>query len=347
MKYINLNSTNILDNIRHQKGNRALKDYVLEEIRKDKAGILKLLNDEDLQFASLFILVPEIKKLGLADELNGRNQNALDIIDRIALKKSLQTKAYDDFLINASDKNGPVKSCPHRKQVSYPALKWIIITGFQDDGLCDQYDQIVDTAAIYLVTKYKENTILPILVELCFKRYKNDEYYSDLVWAFFESREINCLYMIAQKFLSRQKEDVAFANKLLRFIPGISQYSLNGIRCYAAFKKWFTENSPFLYYTGENFQQTCHPAPFEVDREAKYLCKSISTRKGKPLKPYSQNELALLDRFHQLSAETKKLISDFSYIMNRQNFYWWNQWIQSPIDQQIKTAVTMSGGFVC
>jgi len=45
-------------------------------------------------------------------------------------------------------------------------------TGCINDGLNDQYDEILDITAIFIIKIYRDKTILPIIAEMIFRRYK-------------------------------------------------------------------------------------------------------------------------------------------------------------------------------
>ena len=69
----------ILDRIRLEKGIKYLKEYFarLADEKRDEA--VRLINDDSLNFCSLFVLQPEIEKNEMMPELNSRNFNALNI----------------------------------------------------------------------------------------------------------------------------------------------------------------------------------------------------------------------------------------------------------------------------
>jgi len=327
----NLSTTNSLDRIRINDGIESLITYFHELAEDNNEEAVNLINDENLHFASLFVLRFKISELNLADNLILRNKIALEFVNEVLRgKKSISIMKYisSDYA-----------------QIVYSVLKWIFETGFFDDGLSNEYDEVLDITAILLTKLYRDEKILPIIADMIFNRNRKNLYIHDLVWAFFESRDPYSLVMIATRLLSSEEKDVELASSLLSFVPGIDKNSnLNKQKKYTSFLNWIEENSLFLYFTGQSLQQTNNPAPYAVTLEAKYLCKFISLDTGKPLKPLTEKEQQLLDEFNKLDLDTRILLSSFSSMMHHKDRNWWNVWISHPISEQIETAKAMIGG---
>lgn len=326
-----LPTPNTLDKVRLRDGNDNLRDYFNKLAKEDKTKALSLINDNHLNFPSLFVLKSELKEHRLMENLNLRNKFALEFINEI-LEGEKRTWVSKNI---SSD----------YAQIVYSVLKWVFETGFFDDGLSNEYDEILDMTAILLSKLYKDQKILPAVVEMIFNRNRNNHFIHDLVWAFFESRNPNSLIMVANKLLSKEEKDVELASNLLSFIPGIEKSSnLNNQKKYIAFVNWIEENSLFVHFTGQSLQQTNRPILYKIVLEAKYLCKFVSVDTGESLNPLSERENRLLDEFKRLDLDTRILLSNFSFNMHQKDIDGWNRWINYPITEQIKIAKSAIGG---
>ncbi|AND83546.1 hypothetical protein GTH52_10600 [Clostridium tyrobutyricum] len=317
------NCSNFLDNIRSDKGIEDLKNFFTELCNKDVKTALKFINDEKLNFSTLFILRDEIKKFSLVNKLTIKNKTALLIIKEILSdnKHNLEQEHLSfDYI-----------------QIIHSTLNWILKSGYKSDGLNDEYDRVLDITCGILTKLYKDKALLPIMADLIFERYKKGTLIHDLVWAFFQAADPQSLLIIGEKLLSTAAEDVKMACRLLNFIPAVN----NGIskeKKYTNFLNWMKENSPFLKYTGESFQQTTNPTPYKIVLEGKYLCKRICCDTGKALRSPSEKENSLLNDFKKLDHDTKVLLSNFSLRIHHKNIYLWNIWHRYSLNEQIKIA---------
>lgn len=331
MDIVSSSTTNSLDRIRKNNGPEALETY-FDGLTKDSSQeAIDLINDYNLHFASLFVLKSKLSESNLIDELNLRNTIALKFINEILDGEkdiSVMERISSDYT-----------------QIIHSTLKWVFETGSADDGLSNQYDEVLDIAAILLTKLYNEQKIIPTIVDMIFNRNRKDYFIHDLVWAFFESRDPYSLIMVANRLLSSDEKDIQLANKLLSFVPAISKdNNVNNQKKYISFLDWIEENSLFLYFTGQSLQQTNKPMPYAVDLEAKYLCKYISVDTGKPLKSLTEREHSILSDFKKLDLDTKILLSSFSNMMHHKDPIWWNTWINKSASEQIKIAKAMIGG---
>lgn len=316
---------NELDRVRHDRGNDGLRDCFKQLVQKDRGKAIDLINEEELSFTSLFVLRGEIQQLGFFDQMNIRNKIALEIVDE-TLKEYKVELAPSDMISNFI-------------QNVRAALKWMLTTGAFDDGMSDEYDEVMDVTAILLVKVYKDKGILPLLADMIFKRYKLGNCIHDLAWAFFEGKEPYSLILIGNKLRSREIKDVELACKLLGFIPGVDvKSSVDGETQYFGFFNWIEENRPFLYFTGESFQQKNSPTPYVVVLEAKYLCKVISIDTGKSLEPLTREENELLSSFDKQDDDKKILLSSYSFRLHHDDVNRWTMWLRRPIEEQIKIA---------
>jgi hypothetical protein len=327
----NLNSINPLDKIRLTNGIDELKNSFIKLIKTNNGEAVNLLNAENLHFPTLFLLKIEIDNLNIFDNLNLRNRTAIELTNQILEKnkKSSINKYVSSDLA----------------QIAYSVLKWIFDTGFYDDGLSNEYDEVLDITAILLIKIYKDQTILPIIADMIFDRNRKGLFNHNLVWAFFESKDPNSLIMIANRLLSTEAKDVELASKLLSFIPGIEKNNnASKEKKYTSFLNWLEENNPFLYSTGQSLQQVNRPITYVIDLGAKYLNEYVASDTGKTLKSFTYKEAKLLNEFSKLDNDTKLLLANFSSMLYQKDRNQWNKWIHYPIKEQIRIAKSMMGG---
>ena len=324
------NSSNIgyLDIVRHNSGVDKLKIFFHTLVKNNAGNAITLINDKSLHFASLFVLKPEIEGLNLSVHLNSRNQYALAVINGIL----------------AGDHSTIGRLSSSRNQMMHSTLKWMFGTGCINDGLSNQFDEVLDTAAILLIKKFKDKTDIHIIVEMIFNRHKKGLLIHDLVWAFFEAHDPQSLILVANRLCSNDSKDVELARKLLKFIPCIGMNNKDNIEQHSCAVHWIKENHMFMFHTGEGFHQRSDPKPYALSLEAKYLCKASPAHDEKAFRSFTQNEHSLLNKFRGLDTDTKTLLSDYSFWLYRQNPYLWDTWLRYPVDEQIRTAKTMLGG---
>jgi len=324
------NITNLLDKTRINNSAEEMKNLFSKLINDNNEEALKLLNDDKVSFTTLFLLQNKLKDQDIVKKLSLKNKIALEFSKGIKTDNriaSLANVLSTDYIEATKD-----------------TLKWILETGYVDDGLNDEFDEILDVAAILLIKKHNESSELSTISKLIFERHKKSYYTHDLVWAFFESCNPIVLQLIAEHLKSHDEKESKFASKLLSFIPGMSLASpFSNDEKYSLFTKWFEENKNFLYYTGESFQLTSEPIPYIVKLDAKYLCKRISTDKGEFLEPLTSDEHTLLKMFNKLNTNTQALLSSFSIKTYNENKTWWKEWIRYPLSMQIKVAKAKGG----
>ncbi len=309
---------NALTKILNDNGINSLKYHFDKLYKTNKLKALNLINNEDIDFTTLYILKPKIEHSKLYKHLNKRNRLTLKLINRLITKK--------------------------RVKANQSILKWLLDTGANHDGIDDKYDEILDKTALLLIRVYKDETSLPIIANMIFKRNRKGLFIYDLIWAFFECRNPDSLTLISNYLKSNNSQDVLLAKKLLSFIPNIDMYSYNNNSLYIYANKWLKENSNYLYYTGESFHQTNNPIPYILVYEAKYLYKPISSSTGKALHKLTSKEKDLLEKFSNLDEYNKLLLSQFSYQLYNQNIHLWKIWINSPVKNQIIKAKSVIGG---
>ena len=318
----------IFDEIRLKFGIDKLKTYFLHLLKFDRKRAIDLINDNRLHFCSLFALQLEIMEYKLFDDLNLQCKSALDIVNGISTRKGTKTR----------------NSIENYKQMSHSSMKWILETGSNDDGYSNQFDAILDSTAALLVKIIDDKSVLPILVHMIFNRHRKGLFYYDLLWTFFEARDPHSLFLIARNLSSSDLSDVELARKLLNFIPCINLgAAINNLRLYMLCQSWLYQNLPYLYYTGDNFRQTCNPIPYVISWEAKYLCKPVSPDTGKFIAPLSKEEKIFLEKFKTQSYNNRVILADYSFRVYHYNSSMWSIWLRYPIIDQIRMAGTIGG----
>lgn len=330
MYYYTSTSLNELDQVRRSQGANALKSMFLKSGLENSQNAINQLNSENLTFTSLFLLQPEISELNLRDNLSQRNQTALSICKRVTDGKTI------------SD-NSDMQDSPENEQY-HKVLLWMFKTGSADDGLSDEFDQIIDILASILIKTHHEKSILPIVVDVIFKRNQKELYIHDLVWACFLSRDLDVLRLIAEHLVSSNPRDVELAKKLLHLQQESPRSrNVDNQSLYTAYLSWLKDNNPYIYFTGESFNLTNCPSHCSVDLEAKYLCKENVICVSKQNSQLADYEQSCLNSFNKLQDNDKAVLARHSQKIYRENPSYWNQWIKLPLDKQIYLA-RHSGG---
>lgn len=311
-----------LDEIRLNKGIDKMRAVFNDLVNNNPEKAIKLINDKNVKFTSLFLLQPEIKRSALLPSLSVRNKQALEIA------------------------NGAKHFSSEYKTEDYPTLKWILETGYIEDGLNDQYDEVLDNAAIILAKVYKDKNCLATIEEMIFNRYRTGAFIYDLVWAFFEVADSENLIMVANRLRSSNRKDVELARTFLNFVPCISMNNeKDNMKQYKCSLKWITQNKEFLYFTGDTNQQTSNPNRYAINWDAKYLQKPASNVNGEFNRTLTEYECKCLDSFKRLDDDSKLRLSDYSSMLYRKSKHRWSKWLQNPIDKQLEIAKSIQGDY--
>lgn len=314
-----------LDQVRLKDGIEKLKNVFQESAAKDKETAVNSLNHEDLQFTSLFILRNEIEKLAIVEQLNERNRIAMEIVEDILSREKESPPASCRLSI-----------CDHIQMVQ-AVLRWMLETGSKDDGLSGEFTQVLDTTASLLTTVFRDETVLPLIADLIFTRAEKELFNDYLIWAFFEAREPYTLDLIANRLRSPRVKEANLARRILGFVPGIDVHKdTEGEQQYRVFQLWLEENSPFLHYRGESFQETSKPLPYDVVLKGKYLGRSVSVDSGEILTPLTKEEDQILEEFEKEDEAVKDSIATYSEMKRYQSFDDWNTWVRNPLKERQK-----------
>jgi hypothetical protein len=321
-----------LEQTRLAGGMDGAKKLFRELAELDRQKAVQLVNDESLQFGTLFALRQEIGVSGLSHLLSPQKKSALEIANVLRTSGKIEKNSRSAICHDPS---------------SQAVLRWILTSGCRDDGMSSDYERILELSAILLTRRFKDTSLLPLLVDMAFLRHRKGHLYYDLAWAFLEARQPGSLPLVARYLHSSDPSDVELACRLLSFVPCIDEHrNGDGIRLYSCTLQWLQENIPFLRHTGSAFQQTSHPKAYAVSLEAKYLCRTVSADTGKPVQAWTEDEQELLYRFGKMKPEVRNLLADYSYRLYCSNFNCWKLWLDCPVTEQKRLAEMKPGDFM-
>lgn len=317
--------SNNLDFIRHSHGIDFCRNMFFNLGKAHRQNAVQLVNDSSLFFTSLFVLLPQIHELNLTEELSERNRIALNICEIICNEK--YSNGDYNYLISLKSEK------VHR------VLLWVFNTGAADDGINDEFEQILDSAASVLIKTHHEKAIIPIMIAMIFNRNRKGGYIHDLVWACFQTRDTSTLRYLAERLRSPVAKDVELARTLLNLPQNLPLRStLEKQKEYTTYLSWLNENNPYIRFTGESFNFTSIPVPCIVDLEAKYLCKEGYVQDSKQLDSIADSEHSYLSDFNKLPENDKSILAKYSQHLHNQNQSYWNEWIHYSVDKQIQSA---------
>lgn len=319
-----------LDREWRDNGIRQCKDVFYETYKKNPKNAAALLNNQHLTFPCLFIFIPQIKTLRLHSLLNPQNTTAIEIVNRIL--------RYEE----APDRNNNLTFWGNNAQ---PVLKWMVETGGLNDGLEDEdrddYEEVLDISVSVLINIYKDTSILPAVTDMLFQRNKKGGNIHTLVWSVFSIHEPAVLNLIAEHLRSPDRQEVELACNLLNIkIEGNQDLSAECQEKYEAYLQWMEENHPFLSFTDENLQFASSPVFCKVDLERKYVHKADAPHTEQVAAISESTKEKCLHAFAPLSYEEKTALADYSCKMYNQDVPRWKEWIQLPVEEQLKTNRT-------
>ena len=322
---MNDNRSGALDHVLASAGAERLRQGFRAQIVTNRREALRRLNDEKLQFPTLFTVLPDIYHYKLTDALSPRNFAAVTVcVKKLGL--------YEPFADQAEVQDS---------ETLFQALEWMIRSGLLYDAPGpdrDNYDAVIDYAAALLVVIFEDTTVLKDLAGLIFRRHRRGRLIHDLVWCFFQTLDRDAIAQVAGKLLSTDQRDVALASKLLSLeTPPRENRAENG-RLRRDYMAWLDENKPYLYVTGEHFQQTSRPRHLNVDPEAKYLGKELSPRYRAPLEALTERELACLHEYRGYPPEEQEILTEYSHRLRRTDAPAWEEWIQKQVAEQVLAA---------
>lgn len=323
------NDQSYLDRIRINEGAEPCKGAFSTVLKKDMRRAVTLLNDRRLTFPCLYVLHEPTLRHPIRRYLNARTLTALRVIDQI---KSGEASETDYF----SSKRDSV----------YPVLRWIVETGSAEDIPEDDYEEILDVAISALINIYRANDLLPLVVDLIFKRNRRDSHIHDLVWALFRFHDPQVLRLIAQRLPSSNARDAELAAELLNIDNADLPAAKSGEEGREGYLHWLEKNQPYLYFTEESFQYSSKPVFCTVDLERKYLQKSAPSYDKHPLSSADDEEGQCVAAFKQLNPDEQKLLSEYSQKICGKSVAEWKAWLHAPVNEQIKSAKSRLEGEV-
>ena len=307
------------------RGGDALKRFFYHTARENRERAAALINDEETPYPVLWTLLPEIDALKLYDHLSDRSKIAFDVT-----KRKLE-KSYRPAQILLADPS----------EEEYGALRWMFDTGRDwspRSERLEMFDAVMDYVVALLNEKYDDPEVRVETVRLIFRRRRQGRNIHDLVWALFRSVDAAALRAIAEYLLSPNREEAELAAQLLPGDGEAPQNALEARERYEAALRWIEENAPYIYLTGEHFQQTSAPVFVDCDEEAKYLDKPIHPRYRTPLSPLTDEEYALLARFRGLPEEERSLLASYSCALRRKDRAAWEAWRRMDAAAQVMAA---------
>ncbi len=313
-------SINALDALRLRHGARQMEEQFHALALRDEDAALAQLNDSNLQYPTLYLLEPEIVKMGLGGRLSDRNRLAR--------------------LFAAALTEGPSSLANGDRPELQPVLRWMQGTGWQAEPMEEQYERILDRAAILLTHRYHDDASLPAITEHLFARHRHGRYAYDLQWALFAGAPDTCLQLLQNKLRSADGRDVELARKLLNVAPSFSTAG-NPERQRRLAGQWLTRNRAFLRPTGATSQEGPDIHRWELAHDQKYLHHRMQG--GEVERILSPWEMARLQAFAACGEGERQLLSECSQRLRRHNLARWQCWMNKPIDQQLRTARRLLG----
>ncbi len=314
-----------LDRIWVHGGTRYLKRFFVGTAEKNLREAVLLINDKKLSFPVLFILSDDIYALDLFREMCPRNETAMRLCAYMTIPPGLPDTTRT----------------PADAGLILMTLRWMLTTGKDWDGPYrghDAYDAVMDYVSALLTGTYEDKTVLPDIADLIFRRNRKGLYIHDLVWSFFQTIDADALAEVAGRLKSSDRRDVELAGRLLRLdIPARPDRN-NLAPLYERYNRWLDENRPYLYLTGEHFQMTNKPNHLDIDREAKYLNKSISPRFRTPDVPLTVHETACLNQYRLASEDEREILASYSQKLRTRDIRLWDDWMHRQVAEQVIAA---------
>lgn len=338
-----------LDRILLRLGNDpdAFRRWFRRLAESDARQAARVFSDRYLRFPVLFLLLDEIPPLIETGELSTPILTTVRICE-------LRRSGNIDELTAYLKLQDP--------EVIRQIAKWMLTTGYNwdaPDTIADEYDAALDLAVALLICECNDMTELPIIAELIFKRVNDGRHLHNLVWYYFQSFDPDSVRLIAERLISTNPKERAFAQKLLNLSEDNNAQAREAIdpyrqsedysgllEQYNKYMRWIEENVNASYFTGQSLQMTSEPEPLKVDLEAKYLCKAISPRDRSWAEPLRDPECICLEHFRSLSDKEKEILATFSSALHRNNRPVWEKWISLQPSVQIRTAMTLLGDFL-
>mgnify|MGYP006945565086 CR=1 FL=1 len=310
-----------LDQIRAREGIDACRAAFHEIYIRDMRRAVRLLNDPRLTFPTLYILSLQIEE-SVYPYLRERLVMGLRLIEGVRAVHSGHAQ---------------------RGRAEHTALAWVLDTGYEENGLDEAYEEVLERAVSLLINTYHDTDILPRVAHMIFARHREGRNIHDLTWAYFQSGYPDALRLIARRLSSAEPADVTLACRLLHIDPpGSDPDSCR--KEYRPYMEWLRDNDPYLYFTGESMQYASAPIFYRVDPERKYLQQGIASYHRKPVTPADEGERRRLEAFAALTEEEKTSLAEYSQRLHAKDAAGWKRWMGCPIEEQVRIAKTEGEG---
>lgn len=279
-------------------------------------------NRKGLDFNYMFSLRNNLDDKNVEVNLDDKNKIAIDIMKDI-LDEDKRGDLDDFSVLTYIEETNSV-------------MRWMLNSALDSKDMGGEYCEVIDIVAIYLIKVYRDYDMLPVVVDLIFQRNKNNLYIHELVWAFFQSYDVESLKLVCDKLSSNDKKSKELACTLLNFIPNVEEYTNNNKEIYA--KKWIDNNKDYIYFTDDSKHARNKPVYCKINLSGKYLGEKVHKKTGEIISKLKNEDKQKLKDFNNLDEDTKLIVSSYSFKLKKLNLDKWLKWINYSINDQIAIA---------
>lgn len=275
-----------------------------------------------LDFNKMFSLRNNLDDNNIQNNLDDKNKIAIEIMDDV-LKQDMRAGADEFSILNYIEETNSV-------------MRWMLNSALYAKDMGNEYCEVIDIVAIFLIKVYRDYEMLPVVAELIFQRNRNDLYAHELIWAFFQSYDVDSLKFICDRLSSNDKKSKELACALLSFIPNINEYANNNKSFYA--KKWIDNNKDYIFFTDDSKHARSNPVYCKLNLDGKYLGEIVNKKTGKIISDLENDDKKRLKEFKKLDENEKIILSSYSFKLKKLNLDKWLKWINYSINDQIAIA---------
>lgn len=299
---------NSLEQVRKTMENKDFLDKFVKNI--DNKTAINIFNTEKISFVTFYQLIPHFEKQNL--------------IEKFPRKYNVTHKILNNNIENIKEND------------LYNAQKWIFSSAVNENYFTNDYDEIIDNSANSLLHDFKDYSILNDVCTLIFMRNRKNLYNHDLLRTYLMVNDKNNIKYIINMLKSSDITDVDFARELL------DNFNTENtkIETFSAWNNWYNENSPYLFYTNENFQQTSNPSTYKIDLKSKYLQKSITNNRENDI--FSIKEQEKLKEIENIAENDVLSVCHYTHLVK--NYKKKSDWTALPINDRIRIANKHFGG---
>lgn len=275
--------------------------------------------DKELRFRDIFLLRNHLSDKDVEENLDDRGRIAIKLMDDILSKDKRNELNTSSSVLNYIEETKEV-------------MEWMISSSIYNTNEEGEYYEIIDIVAVFLIKVYRDYEILPKLVDLIFERNKNDLYIHELIWAFYQSYNVDSLKLICNKLYEEDEKSKNLAYELLNFIPNLEKYPYDKKK-YA--KGWIENNKDYIYFTDDSKHARSNPVYCKVNLEGRYLGEKVDRKSGKIINRLNNKNKEKLSEFNSIDDNLKVLLSNYSLKLKKSNLMQWKRWMDYPIDKQL------------